>query len=150
MLPTFCSLYEYHLMVTTGALNECFIDTFDSFHVLLIHRYVDFSCCCCLVASVVSDRLCATLWTVACQAPLSMGFSRQGCWSGLPCPPPGDLPDPGIEPQSPVLQADSLPLSHQGSPPLFHICMYIFNLYKYFSGVCLAGSVQSTDFKLSD
>ena len=48
-----------------------------------------------------------------------MGFSRQEYWSGLPCPPPGELPDPGIEPSSPVapsLQADSLPLSHQGSP----------------------------------
>ena len=46
------------------------------------------------------------------QAPLSMGFSRQEHWSGLPFPPPGDLPDPRIEP---ALQADSLPLSHQGS-----------------------------------
>ena len=55
-------------------------------------------------------------WTVACQALLSMGFPRQEFWSGLPCPPPGDLPDPGIEPASPALQADSLPLSHQGSP----------------------------------
>ena len=43
-----------------------------------------------------------------------MGFSRQECWSGLPCPPGGDLPHPGIEPGSPTLQADSLPLSHQG------------------------------------
>ena len=43
-------------------------------------------------------QLFVTLWTVACQAPLSMGFSRQGYWSGLPCPPPGDLPDPGIHP----------------------------------------------------
>ena len=54
----------------------------------------------------------ATLWTVAHQAPLSMGFSRQEYWSGLPCPPPGDLPDPGAEPESPVspvMQADSLP-----------------------------------------
>ena len=42
-------------------------------------------------------QLCATLWIVANQAPLSMGFSRQQSWSGLPCPPPGDLPDPGIE-----------------------------------------------------
>ena len=45
-------------------------------------------------------QLCATLWTVACQAPLSMGFSRQEYWSGLPCAPPRDLPDPGIEPES--------------------------------------------------
>ena len=45
-------------------------------------------------------QLCATLWTVARQAPLSMGFSRQDYWSGLPCPPPGDLPHPGIKPAS--------------------------------------------------
>ena len=57
---------------------------------------------------------CLTLY----QAPLSMGFSRQGYWSGEPFPPPGDLPDPGIEPVSPALQADSLPLSHLGSPLL--------------------------------
>ena len=49
---------------------------------------------------------------VAHQAPLSMGFSRQEYWSGLSCPPPGDLPDPGDEPASPAWQADSLPLSH--------------------------------------
>ena len=62
-----------------------------------------------------------TLWTAAYQAPLSMGFSRQEYWSGLPCPSPGHLPDSGIEPVSPVapaLQADSLPLSYQGSPLL--------------------------------
>ena len=45
-------------------------------------------------------QLFATLWTVAHQAPLSMRFSRQEYWSGLPCPPPGDLPDPGIKPKS--------------------------------------------------
>ena len=47
-----------------------------------------------------------------------MGFSRQECWSGLSCPPPGDLSDPGIKPQSSALQVDSLPLNHQGSPML--------------------------------
>ena len=60
-----------------------------------------------------------TPWTVACQAPLSMGFSRQEYWSGLPCLPPGDLPNPGIKPESlmsPALQVDSLPLSHRKSP----------------------------------
>ena len=67
----------------------------------------------CSVASVVSES--ATPRTVARQAPLSMGFSRQEYWSRLPCPPPGDLPDPGIKPGSPALQADSLPLSHLGS-----------------------------------
>ena len=53
-------------------------------------------------------QLFATPWTVACQSPLSMGFSRQAYWSGLPFPSPGDLPNPGIEPRSPVLQADTL------------------------------------------
>ena len=69
------------------------------------------------VFSVMSG--CVTLWTVAHQAPLSTGFPGQEYWSGLPCPPPGDLPDPGIKPSSPVslaLQADSVPLSHQRSP----------------------------------
>ena len=47
--------------------------------------------------------LLETSWTVAYQAPLSMGFSKQECWSGLPFPSPGDLPDPGIEPGSPTL-----------------------------------------------
>ena len=57
-------------------------------------------------------KLCPTLaipWTIACQAPLSLGFSRQEYWSGLPFPFPGDLPDPGIKPRSPALQADHLP-----------------------------------------
>ena len=54
-------------------------------------------------------RLFATAWTVAHQAPLSMEFSRQEYWSGLPFPSPGDLLDPGIEPGSLALQADSLP-----------------------------------------
>ena len=53
-------------------------------------------------------RLFVTLWTVAHQAPPSMGFSRQEYWSGLPFPLPGDLPNPGIESRSPALQADAL------------------------------------------
>ena len=50
--------------------------------------------------SSICVQLFATLWTVACQAPVSMGFPRQEYWSGVLCPPPGDLPDPGIEPAS--------------------------------------------------
>ena len=61
----------------------------------------------CLVAQ--SCLTLATPWIVASQAPLSMGFFRQEYWSGLPVPSPGDLPVPGIELGSPVLQADSLP-----------------------------------------
>ena len=58
----------------------------------------------------------ATPWTIAYQAPQSMGFSRQEYWSGLPFPSPGDLPDPGIEPRSPTLQADALTSEPPGKP----------------------------------
>ena len=60
--------------------------------------------------------LFVTPWTVAHKVPLSMGFSRQDYWSGLPFPSPGDLPDPGIEPMTPALQADSLPTELGGKP----------------------------------
>ena len=70
----------------------------------------------CSVQSLICAQLFATLSPVASQAPLSMGFSRQEYWSRLICPPPGDLPDPGIKPEFPAFQAGSLPLSHQGSP----------------------------------
>ena len=56
-----------------------------------------------------SSPTLVTPWTVACQAPLSMGFSRQEYWTELPFPSPEDLPDPGIKPASPALQVDSLP-----------------------------------------
>ena len=60
-----------------------------------------------------SFKTIVTLWTVAHQAPLSMGFPRQEYWNGLPHTPPGDLPVPGIKPSSPALQADSLLLSQR-------------------------------------
>ena len=61
-------------------------------------------------------RFFATPWTVAYQAPPSMGFSRQEYWNGLPFPSPGALPDPGIEPGSPALQADALPSEPPAKP----------------------------------
>ena len=61
-------------------------------------------------------RLFLTPWTVACQVPLSMGFSRQEYWNGLPFLPPGDLPDSGTKPRSPALQADSLLCEQPGKP----------------------------------
>ena len=75
-------------------------------------------------ASVLSLRFShvqcfATLWTVAQQVPQSMGFSRQEYWNGLPCPPPGDLPDPGIKSESPALQADSLLPEPPGKPYIY-------------------------------
>ena len=69
-----------------------------------------------MLSCISCVQLFESLWTVAHQALLSMGFSRQGYWSGLPCLSPGILPNPGIKPAAPALQAESLPLSHQGSP----------------------------------
>ena len=68
----------------------------------------------CKVSSLSRVRLFVTPWTVAYQAPPSMGFSRQEYWSGLAFPSPGDLPDPGIEPGSPALKADALPSKPPG------------------------------------
>ena len=59
-----------------------------------------------------------TPWTIAHQAPQSVKFSRQEYWNGLPFPSPGDLPDPGIEPRSPTLQADALPSEPPGKPTM--------------------------------
>ena len=66
---------------------------------------------------------------VACQAPLSMGFSRQEYWSGLPCPPPGDLPDPGIDPGPPSSQAERMGL---GEPAVSAIASLIIMKQKVF------------------
>ena len=89
--------------------------------------------CVCMLSRFSRVRLFANPWTVACQAPLSMGFSRQGYLSGWPCPPPGDLSDPGVEtafPASPALQADSFTAEPAGMPrrpqtrpwvPSFHL-----------------------------
>ena len=77
--------------------------------------YVDIILCWAVLShSVMSNS--ATSWTVAHQAPLSRGFSREECWSGLPHPPPGDLPNPGIKSRSPILQMDSLPSEPSGKP----------------------------------
>jgi len=72
------------------------------------------------VKSLSCVQLFATWWTVAHKAPLAMGFSRQGYWSGLPFPSPGDLPNPEIEPGSPALQADTLPSDPPGKPEHSH------------------------------
>ena len=68
----------------------------------------------CMLSRFSRVRFFVTPWTVAYQTPLSMGFSRQEHWRGLHCPPPGDLPDPGIKPVSPAVQADSLPVEPPG------------------------------------
>ena len=88
----------------------------------------------CILSHV---RLFATPWPVACQAPLSMGFSRKQYWSGLLFPLPGDIPDPGIEFTSPALQAASLLLSHWGSPLPSSVITKLNN--KVFTGTELSG-----------
>ena len=74
------------------------------------------------VKSFSRVQLFATPWSIAHQAPLSMGFSRQEYWSGLPCPLPGHFPNPGIETRSPALQADSSPVEPPGKPGYVCAC----------------------------
>ena len=81
-----------------------------------LHRTITLQLFKVKVKSLSRVRLFATPWTVAHEAPPSMGFSKQEYWSGLLFPSPGDLPNPGTEAGSPTLQVDSLPLNHRGSP----------------------------------
>ena len=104
--------------------------------------------------SLSTVQLFATLWTVAYQAPQSMGFSRQEYWSGVPFPSPGDLPNPGIEPRSRALQADALLSELPGKPLLMgavqikwekeiirsstHFSYFLFNRYYGFCSRAVA------------
>ena len=91
--------YKEFLIFPFKLINTC----------VCVHALNPFSCV----------QLFVTLWTVVHQAPLSLGFSWQECWSGLTCLPPGDLPHPGTEltsPMSPLLQVESLLLNHLGGP----------------------------------
>ena len=106
---------EQYLVHTVSSINERLLFTSPLFVLWIpvlsfLKSYVHV----CPVASVMSDSL-RPQELQPTRPPLSMGFSRQVYWSGLPCPPPGDLPYPGIDPMSPALQVDSLPLSHWGS-----------------------------------
>ena len=87
-------------------------------------------------------RLFATPWTLAYQAPLSMGFSRQECWSGLPFPSPGDFPDPGIKPGSPALQADALLSEPPGKPSRVEIVV-LKNIRCFFTILSLGAYVAN-------
>ena len=92
-------------------------------------------CVCVCVCTRTRAQSCvvfATPWTAARQSPLSVGFSRQEYWSGLPFPSPGDLPCPGTEPGSPALQADSLPLAPPGKPKVcFTYCHFLPSTFPY-------------------
>ena len=87
------------------------------------------------VKSLSRVQLFATLWTIACQVPLCLGFFREEYWSGLPFPSPGDLPDPGIKPGSAALQADSLPSEPPGKPFLLKQNSVVL-ITQTFSGPC--------------
>ena len=93
----------------------------------------------CCASALSHVRLFVTPWTVAHQAPLSLGILQQEYWSGLPCPPPGDLPTPGTEPRSPTLQVDSLPSEPPEKPvqgtthPLVPLSPHTKALYFHFT-----------------
>ena len=91
-----------------------------------VYMYV----CCAVLSRFSRVQLFAAQWTIACQASLSVEFSREEYWSGLPCPPPGDLPEPGIEPaslMSPALAVRFFTTSTTWEAP--YICIYIYNVY---------------------
>ena len=88
-------------------------------------------------AFVTQSYLFATPWTAAIQASLSMGFSRQEYWSGLLFPSPGHLPDPGIKPRSPALQADSLLSKPPGMLLTSHLLFSLGNMFTAFLYICL-------------
>ena len=94
--------------------------------------------CVCVCVLLSHVRFFVTPWSIAHQAPLSMGFSREKYWNGLPFPSPGDLPDPGIEPRSPALKADSFPSEPPGNPILCWVLPK--NNYSLFSSnICSQG-----------
>ena len=144
---SFKSLLKYHIsedsMITTFYLHHHSLPPFSILNspcpILLSppHRYnVCVSLCVCVCQLLSCVQLFVTPWTIVCQALLSMEFSKQENWSGLPIPSPRDLHDQGIEPQSPALQADSLPFEPPGKPHYnvssmnhwFCLVVYIQNL----------------------
>ena len=104
-------------------------------------------CSCCLVTSVASNSF-VTLWTVTHQAHLSMEFSRQEYWSGLPCPPAGDLPDPGIEPMNPAL-ANGFFTSEPHGKPLRLSFVQLLSRVQLFATPWTAAHQASLSFTIS-
>ena len=133
--PVYCYLiWKFHWIFAWSPLSQQkVLDYYTLYaphfpcHLLHVHA--------CVLSCFSCDWVFVTLWTIALQAPLSMGFSRQEYWSRLSCPPPGDLPYPGSQsgPLKCLLhwQAGSLPLVHLGSPTL---CIPFF----FFFNICLA------------
>ena len=114
---------EYFIISYKGSIT---FKNCESLHCpLIIYKIIQQLCACmCMLSCFSLVWLFVTLWTVGSrQAPRSMGFSKQEYWSGLPFPLPGDLPNPGTEPRSP-LQADSLPAEPQGKPIIYSLSTY--------------------------
>ena len=127
MQIVFFEFWPWHLFFQIGPIFLNFVITSFSVHDFLLHYFSSRSTPEVIQSGdyvVIFQSLshvqlfCDPPWTVACQVPLSVGFLWQEYWSGLPFASPEDLPDPGIESASPELQADSLPLNHQGSPSM--------------------------------
>ena len=101
--------------VVTESTCQCRRRRFPTVHGIVVgHDWATEHAMLMLLSCFSRVQLCVTPRAAACQAPLSMGFSRQQYWSGLPSPPPGHLPNLGIEPRSPALQADYLPSEPPG------------------------------------
>ena len=110
---------EMWIRFTIVIISLMYMCTYTKHHVVHLKMHTSNYINVCVLSHFSHVQLFVSLWTAAHQAPLSMGFFRQEYWSRLPFRPLGDLPDPGIKPESPAspeLQADSLPMSHWGSP----------------------------------
>ena len=122
-----CSLYSTTFL---NSISNCRNISFFVNYLGFFFRFFSIMKVKVKVKSLSRVQLFATPWTVAYQASLSIGFSRQQCWSGLPFPSPGDLPDPGLEPGSPTLQADTLPSESPGKPVLYNkTLLFIHPIY---------------------
>ena len=85
-------------------------------HLIILKLFTDLIIQDSFIFIMLVTQSCPTPWTIACQAPLFMGFSRQEYRSGLPCPPPGNLPNPGMEPTSPALAGGFFTTEPSGKP----------------------------------
>ena len=115
MVPFLPRINQHWYIIIIWSPEQTLGFILDEFWCTLYKFYINCPLWCAVLShSVMSES--ATPWTAAHQAPLSMDFSRQEHWTGLPCPPPGDLPNLGTEPRSPTLQADSLLSEPPGKP----------------------------------
>ena len=131
-----------HILFIHESIGELFVFTFWLLWIMLLWRFLYKFClnsvkfwgmylsmellghviCVCALVAQLCPTLCKPM--DSCRLLCPWGFSRQKYWRILPCPPPGDLPNPGTEPKSPALQADSLHLNYQGSP-MITICNFL-------------------------